>query len=76
MKKLSIVISLLLAKTVVAQSVISVSEFAWLGLLSTERTAIQSRYVVSLVEQNSVGVIIDNQGVNESTSGTTAGTQL
>lgn len=76
LRKLALVTLLLLAKTVAAQSLISVSEFAWLGLLSTERTAIQSNYVVSLVEQNSVGVIIDNQGVNESTGGTTGGAQL
>lgn len=59
-----------------AQSVIKISQTAWLGLTPQEQSVIQQAYVVDLAEQASFGVIIDNQGVNESTAGTTGGAQL
>ena len=59
-----------------AQQVIKVSQIAWSNLTPTERDLIQKSYVVSVVSQDSFGVIIDNQGVNQSTSGTNGGAAL
>ena len=59
-----------------AQQVIKVSQFAWSALTSPERDLIQKSFVVSVVPQESFGLIIDNQGVNESTSGTSGGAAL
>ena len=58
------------------QQVIKVSQSAWLGLIPPEREIIQKKYVVDLLEQDSFGIIIDNQGVNESTPGTNVGANL
>lgn len=57
-------------------SSIKVSQSAWLKLTPTERESIQKRFIVDLAEQDAFGIIIDNQGVNESTGGTSAGAIL
>lgn len=59
-----------------AQQVIRVSKQAWLSLAPSEQEIIKSKYIVDLAELNSFGIIIDNQGVNESTPGTSAGANL
>jgi len=68
--------TLLFSNQVSAQQLIKISQSAWLALTSSERELIQKRYVVDLADQNSFGIIIDNQGVNESTGGTTGGANL
>lgn len=70
------ILFLLLSVEVSAQQVIKVSQSAWLALNSTERESIQKTHIVDLVEKDSFGTIIDNQGVNESTSGTSGGAVL
>ena len=55
---------------------IKVSQSAWAALAPNERALIQKKYIVDLAEPDSFGIIIDNQGVNESTSGTTGGANL
>lgn len=59
-----------------AQQIIKVSQLAWSNLAPAERDFIQKSYVVSVISQDSFGLIIDNQGVNESTSGTNGGAAL
>ncbi len=75
-KVLYVMLVSLIATDVFAQQQIKVSQAAWLELMPTEREFIQKQYIVNLAEQNTYGIIIDNQGVNESTSGTTSGANL
>ena len=75
-KVLYVMFASFIATDVSAQQLIKVSQAAWLELMPTEREFIQKQYIVNLAEQNTYGIIIDNQGVNESTSGTTSGANL
>ena len=59
-----------------AQQLVKISQPAWLALLPSERESIQKKHIVDLVEHDAFGVIIDNQGVNESTGGTNGGANL
>lgn len=59
-----------------SQQNIKVSQVAWSALSPSERDLIQKSYVVSMVSQDTFGVIIDNQGVDESTRGTSGGAAL
>jgi outer membrane lipoprotein SlyB len=52
------------------------SRSAWSGLSATEQAAIQAGRLVEVRESDSYGVVVDNQGVDESTPGTTAGAVL
>ena len=70
------ILILLLSISATAQQLIKVSQSAWLELTSTERELIQKKYIIDLADRDDFGVIIDNQGVNESTSGTTLGANL
>lgn len=69
-------VPLLLSTNVSAQQLIKVSQSEWLTLTPTEHALIQQKHVVELVEQDAFGIIIDNQGVNESTTGTNGGANL
>jgi outer membrane lipoprotein SlyB len=75
-KGLLAMVPLLLSTNVLAQPLIKVSQSAWLALTPTERASIQQKYIVDLAEQDAFGIIIDNQGVNESTLGTNVGANL
>lgn len=75
-KHLLDVLLLLLCTVASAQSQIKVSQSAWVMLTPAERGSIQKKFFVEIVEQDAFGVIIDNQGVNESTNGTTGGANL
>lgn len=70
------VLALFLSANASAQQPIKVSQSAWIALTPTERELIQQKHVVDLAEQDTFGIIIDNQGVNESTSGTSGGSNL
>jgi SH3-like domain-containing protein len=59
-----------------AQQIIRLSSYHWLELSNSERASIQQRYVVNLIDQNSLGTIVDAQAINESTSGSNAGSSL
>jgi hypothetical protein len=59
-----------------SQQNIKVSQVAWFALSSSERELIQKSFVVSTVSQDTFGIIIDNQGVDESTRGTSSGAAL
>lgn len=59
-----------------AQQTVRIAQGAWAQLSPTERAAIQKQYIVDLAAPDSYGVIIDNQGADESTPGTTGGAQL
>jgi hypothetical protein len=48
----------------------------WLELSSQEKIALQDNYLVQIIELDAFGMIIDNQGINESTSGTNIGSNL
>lgn len=69
-------LSLLFNADVLAQQIIKISQPAWIALTPDEREFIQKTYIVDLAEQDTFGTIIDNQGVNESTSGTSSGANL
>lgn len=60
----------------IAQSTLKVSAAAWNGLGADERAHLQSRFVVEALDSASFGVIIDNQGVDRSTPGSTAGANI
>jgi hypothetical protein len=59
-----------------AQDIIKVSRPAWDGLSSAERASIQSTKIVEARDVGTYGTIVDNQGVDESTPGTTSGAAL
>ncbi|WP_147328085.1 MULTISPECIES: hypothetical protein [unclassified Duganella] len=59
-----------------AQQQIVVHELAWIGLNQSEQDSIQELHIVNLLPTLSFGIIIDNQGIDESTPGTTAGSAL
>lgn len=58
------------------QATLRVSSIAWHGLNASEKDFIQSRYIVEAMGPESFGVIIDNQGVDRSTPGTSGGSAL
>lgn len=66
----------LLSTNIYAQQVIQVSKVAWDSLASSERDYIQKSYIVNTLSQDAFGIIIDNQGVDESKNGTTSGAAL
>lgn len=72
-KSLLFALALHFCEVVTAQQLIKVSQPVWVMLSITEREEIQKKYIVELAEQEAFGVIIDNQGVNESTNGTSSG---
>lgn len=59
-----------------AQPALKVSEDAWRGLSTDERTVIQQKFVVEMVGSDNFGLIIDNQGADRSTPGTNGGAVL
>jgi hypothetical protein len=59
-----------------SQEMLKVSRPAWDGLATNERALIQQRHIVEVREAGTYGVIVDNQGVNESTPGTSGGAAL
>lgn len=73
---LFVMVPFFLSANVSAQELIKISQSAWLALAPSERAVIQQKHIVELVEQNTFGTIIDNQGVNESTAGTNGGAVL
>jgi hypothetical protein len=59
-----------------AQSLLLVTPTVWATLAQDEKDSIQKRYLVQVPDGESFGVVLDTQGVNESTPGTTAGAEL
>jgi len=53
-----------------------VSRNAWSGLAAEEQENVRQRYRVAVIEDDRYGIIVDNQGVDESTPGTTGGAAL
>lgn len=76
LKGLLAIVPVLLSPNLSAEQLIKVSQSAWLGLTPPERAVIQQKYVVDLADPSTFGIIIDNQGVNESTPGTNVGANL
>jgi hypothetical protein len=56
-----------------SEELLKVSRTAWEGLSADERTSIQAGRLVDVRDAGTFGLVTDNQGVNESTPGTTAG---
>lgn len=67
---------LALSTNAFSQNPIRISQVAWNQLSVGEHALIQKKYVVELVEHDAFGVIIDNQGVDESSAGTNGGAYL
>jgi hypothetical protein len=65
-----------LSHWVSAQDVLVVTRQAWEGLASSERSELQLTRTIELREASNFAIIIDNQGVNESTPGTNGGAAL
>ncbi|MBZ0094017.1 MAG: hypothetical protein K8H75_01375 [Sulfuricella sp.] len=59
-----------------SSSIIKVPTHVWSDLAQEERDRATSQYVIDLVPSDSIGVIIDAQGVDRSDPGTTGGQQL
>lgn len=76
LRRLAAITGLLVLSTAAGQEMLRVSKSAWSSLSPTEQAAIQARRVVEVREPNTYGVIIDNQGVNESTPGTRSGSTI
>lgn len=59
-----------------AADMLNVPQHIWDGLTVDQRRVLGDRHTVNVLEGKTYGLIIDAQGLNESTRGTTAGTQL
>jgi hypothetical protein len=59
-----------------AADMLNVPQHIYDGLTADQRKVLGDRYTVNVLEGKSYGLIIDSQGLNESTRGTTAGSQL
>jgi outer membrane lipoprotein SlyB len=59
-----------------AQDMLKVSRTAWQALSNEERAAIQATRLVDVRDPGTFGVVADNQGIDESTPGTTGGAAL
>lgn len=59
-----------------SQSTIKILSPVWQSLQADERTSIQERYVVDLRDSSAYAMVIDNQGVDTSTPGTSGGAVL
>ncbi len=59
-----------------AEALIKVSQAAWANSDGKTRAIIQEKYIVQIISDDDIGLIIDNQGVNESSPGTTGGAVL
>lgn len=79
-RRLQTVVAALLATVLVpaalGQDLLRVSAVAWRALTPQERAAVQQARVVEIREAGTYGIIVDIQGVNESTPGTTGGASL
>lgn len=79
-RRLEAVVAALLATLLVpaafGQDLLRVSAVAWRSLTPEERAAVQRVRVVEIREAGTYGVIVDTQGVDESTPGTTGGAAL
>jgi hypothetical protein len=59
-----------------SQETLKVSRTAWDGLSADERASIQATRLVDVRDAGTFGLVIDNQGINESMPGSTAGSAL
>jgi hypothetical protein len=59
-----------------AQSLLKVVPPVWMALTQEEKDSVQKRFLVEVAEPESLGIIVDTQGVNESTPGDNAGSSL
>lgn len=59
-----------------AQEAVKVVSTAWAALSDSERSSIQQKHVVDVRDPAAYGLIIDNQGINESSAGTSSGAVL
>lgn len=76
MKSGCVVLLAVVATTAHAQELLRFSRSAWSELTNDERAAIQRLHVVEIKEPGAFGIIVDTQGVNESTPGTSGGATL
>ena len=59
-----------------SQTQLTLLESAWNGLSDDERMAIQREHLISPIPASQVGVVIDNQGIDNSTPGSNGGSAL
>jgi len=65
-----------LSGTIGAQGTARILRSVWGMLSESERATIQQRYVADLRDPSAYGLVLDNQGLDVSTPGTTGGAQL
>jgi hypothetical protein len=73
---IAVAVILIFATAVSAQPIVKISKTAWGEIRPEEQQKIQSKYVVSIVDAATYGLIIDHQGIDQSTAGTTGGSDL
>jgi outer membrane lipoprotein SlyB len=66
----------LFSQSVFAQSLLDVATEAWHDLSPAEKAEIQTNYIIRTIPTNSYGLIVDVQGVDQSTPGSTGGSAL
>ena len=71
-----LVLGAVTAASASAQQLLKVVQPVWTALTQEEKDSVQKRFLVEVAQPESFGVIIDTQGVDESTQGTTAGAAL
>lgn len=76
MNRLIVFSALLISMPAWCQQTIKILQPAWSALSAEERATIQKNHVVDLRDPAGYALIIDNQGVNESTPGTNGGAIL
>ena len=76
MRLLLLVLIMCASGSAAAQQLLKVAQPVWAGLAQHERDAVQQRYLIEVASPESFGIIVDNQGVDESTPGSNAGSNL
>lgn len=76
MSRVWFVLALGLHSFAYGQTQLTLLESAWSGLSADERMAIQREHLVSPIPASQVGVVIDNQGIDNSTPGSSGGSAL
>lgn len=75
-RQLAAALTLVACGHVYGQDTVKVLRPVWESLSAAERASIQKRHVVDVRESSAFGLVIDNQGVDVSTPGTTGGAAL
>lgn len=76
LRRVVVALGLMLCSCAHGQTVVKVLRPIWQSLSEAERATIQQAFVVDVRNESAYGIVIDNQGVDISTAGTTDGAAL